>query len=160
MSPLKREIRYLHVVVVQWRQRNVEKRVMQVQNCCFAYLNLLLFRSCRSPSWVWSGWRLYTAAGLLAALCHQSSFLHLGKVQPCTTQFDLQQILDFKYNNNLKNLPPNGDERWIFSSSPCWAFASWWSLFSVATNKQSDWLLLQKQKQAILTGPWVWCARW
>ena len=42
----KREIRYFHVVVVQRRQRNVQKSVMHVQSCCFANLNLLLF--CRS----------------------------------------------------------------------------------------------------------------
>ena len=45
-SSTKREIRQFHVVVVQWRQRNVQKSVMHVQNCCFANLNLLLF--CRS----------------------------------------------------------------------------------------------------------------
>ena len=42
----KPEIRHFHVVVVQWRQRNVQKSVMHVQSCCFANLNLLLF--CRS----------------------------------------------------------------------------------------------------------------
>ena len=33
-----------HVVVVQRRQRNVQKSVMHVQSCCFVSLNLLLFR--------------------------------------------------------------------------------------------------------------------
>ena len=42
----KREIRQFHVVVLQRRQRNVQKSVMHVQSCCFACLNLLLF--CRS----------------------------------------------------------------------------------------------------------------
>ena len=42
----KREIRQFHVVVVQRRQRNVQKSVMHVQSCCFACLNLSLF--CRS----------------------------------------------------------------------------------------------------------------
>ena len=32
----KREIRYFHVVVVQWRQRNIQKSVMHMQSCCFA----------------------------------------------------------------------------------------------------------------------------
>ena len=42
-----REIRNFHVVVEQWRQRNVLKRsVMHVQGCCLANLNLLFF--CRS----------------------------------------------------------------------------------------------------------------
>ena len=41
-------IRTFHVVIVQRRQRNVQKRVMHVHCCCFANLNLLLF--CRSRS--------------------------------------------------------------------------------------------------------------
>ena len=45
-SSTKREIRHFHVVVVQRRQRNVQKSVMHVQSLCFAYLHLLLF--CRS----------------------------------------------------------------------------------------------------------------
>ena len=35
-SSINREIRHFPVVVVQWRQRNVQKRVMHVQSCCFA----------------------------------------------------------------------------------------------------------------------------
>ena len=35
-SSTKREIRHFHVVVVQRRQRNVQKKVMHVQSCCFA----------------------------------------------------------------------------------------------------------------------------
>ena len=35
-SSIKREFRHLHVVVVQQRQRNVQKSVMHVQSCCFA----------------------------------------------------------------------------------------------------------------------------
>ena len=42
-SSTKREIRQFRVVVVQRRQRNVQKNVMHVQSCCFACLNLLLF---------------------------------------------------------------------------------------------------------------------
>ena len=45
-SSTKREIWQFHVVVVQWRQRNVQKSVMHVQSRCFTDLNLLLF--CRS----------------------------------------------------------------------------------------------------------------
>ena len=42
------KIRHFHVEVVQLRrQGNVQKTVMHVQSCCFAYINLLLFcRSC------------------------------------------------------------------------------------------------------------------
>ena len=46
-SSTKPEFRHFHVVVVQWRQRNGQKRVMHVQSCRFANLQLLLFsRSC------------------------------------------------------------------------------------------------------------------
>ena len=45
-SSTKGEITHFHVVVVQWRQRNVQKNVMHVQSCCFARLNPLLL--CRS----------------------------------------------------------------------------------------------------------------
>ena len=48
-SSTKRENRHFRVVVVQWRQRNVNwKRVMHVQSCCFPDLNPLL--SCHSRS--------------------------------------------------------------------------------------------------------------
>ena len=47
-SCTKREISHFLVVVVQWPQRNVQKRVLHVQSCCFANLNLLLFCFCRS----------------------------------------------------------------------------------------------------------------
>ena len=36
----------VHVVVVQQRQRNVQKSVMNEQSCCFANISLLVF--CRS----------------------------------------------------------------------------------------------------------------
>ena len=51
-SSTKREIRHFHVVVVQWRQRNVQKSVMHVQSCCLANLNPLFFLpfSLTSPS--------------------------------------------------------------------------------------------------------------
>ena len=42
-SSTKREIRHFHVVVVQRRQRNVQKSVMHVQSCCFANPNLFHF---------------------------------------------------------------------------------------------------------------------
>ena len=40
MPSIKRENRKFHAVVVQRRQRNVQKSVMHVQSCCFANLNL------------------------------------------------------------------------------------------------------------------------
>ena len=38
-----REIRKVHVAVVQRWLRNVQKSVMHVQSCCFTNINLLLF---------------------------------------------------------------------------------------------------------------------
>ena len=43
MSSTKLEIRNFLVVVGERRQRNVQKCVMHVQNCCFVDINLLLF---------------------------------------------------------------------------------------------------------------------
>ena len=43
MSSTKLEIRNFYVVVEHRRQRSLQKCVMHVQNCCFVYLNLLLF---------------------------------------------------------------------------------------------------------------------
>ena len=48
-SSTKREIRHFHVVVVQRRLRNVQKRLMHVWSCCFANINLLLFCRSRCP---------------------------------------------------------------------------------------------------------------
>ena len=42
---MKREIKKFHVVVVQRRQRNVQKYLMQVQSCCFAYLSSSIRRT-------------------------------------------------------------------------------------------------------------------
>ena len=42
-SPAKREIRRFHVIVVQRRQRNVQKSVLHVQSSCFANQIQLLF---------------------------------------------------------------------------------------------------------------------
>ena len=42
-SAIKREIRKVHVVIVQWRQSNVQKKVMHLQSCSFVNLILLLF---------------------------------------------------------------------------------------------------------------------
>ena len=36
-SSIKRQIRHFHVVVVQKQERNVQKSVMHVRSCCFAY---------------------------------------------------------------------------------------------------------------------------
>ena len=41
-SSTKGEVRYFHVVVVQWRQRSTQKSVMHVQSCCFANLRACL----------------------------------------------------------------------------------------------------------------------
>ena len=48
-SLTKRENRHFHVVVVQWRQRNVQKSVMHVQSCCFALSSYCFFNTFSSP---------------------------------------------------------------------------------------------------------------
>ena len=69
-----------HVVVVQQRLRNVQKSVMHLQSCCFAYLNLLIF--CRSR------W-------LRRRNCLSSSFIEAGVIIRLDT---------FAYNESLKDL--------------------------------------------------------
>ena len=32
-----------HVIVIQWRQKNVQKSVMHIQSCCFANLTYSFF---------------------------------------------------------------------------------------------------------------------
>ena len=39
-SSIKRQIRKLHVVVVQWRSKNVQKKVMHVQSCWFDHFKV------------------------------------------------------------------------------------------------------------------------
>ena len=43
----KREIKHFHVVVVQRRQRNVQKSMIRGQSCCLINLNQLLFSRSR-----------------------------------------------------------------------------------------------------------------
>ena len=66
-SSIKRE-----VVVVQQRQRNVQKSVMHVQSCCFPYLNLFLF--CRSRC---RPRRRCLSSIMLQTLCRQRPIEHL-----------------------------------------------------------------------------------
>ena len=49
-SSTKHEFRHFHVVVVQWRQRNVQKSMMHMQSCCFANLKTLFFSCSRCLS--------------------------------------------------------------------------------------------------------------
>ena len=42
-SSIKREIWHFHVVVVKKGERNVQKSVMHVRSCCFAYQTFFLF---------------------------------------------------------------------------------------------------------------------
>ena len=70
-----REIMHFHVVVVQWRERCVQKSVMHVQSCCFANLNQLLF--CRSS------WRRCRPC-LNALLISLGNFFWSGILKHCT----------------------------------------------------------------------------
>ena len=59
-SSIKREIRHFHVVVVQKRERNVQKSVMHLRSCCFAnQTNCFFWRSrCRPRRWILK-WLMY-----------------------------------------------------------------------------------------------------
>ena len=50
---IKREIRYFRVVVVQKRQRNIQKSVLHQKSCCFANYKLLIFLTFSLPSRRW-----------------------------------------------------------------------------------------------------------
>ena len=41
------EIGKFHVIVAQWRKRNVQNNMMHVQSCCFCWYKHIIF--CRSP---------------------------------------------------------------------------------------------------------------
>ena len=43
MSSIKRKITHFHIVVVLKRERNVQKSVMLVRSCCFAYSTFCFF---------------------------------------------------------------------------------------------------------------------
>ena len=47
---MKREIKHFHVVVVQKREGNVQKSVMHMQSCCFAYKTYCFFFTFSLPS--------------------------------------------------------------------------------------------------------------
>ena len=70
-----REIRKVHVIVVQQRLQKVQKSIMHVQSCCFAYLNLCLF--CCSP------WSLQK----LPILVVQKFYYHGNKTSQFTSPF-------------------------------------------------------------------------
>ena len=65
LFPSKLKIRSFHVAVVQWRQRNVQKRVMHVQSCCFAHLTYC-FLTFPLPSSSW--FRKVPYAGVMPSL--------------------------------------------------------------------------------------------
>ena len=52
-SSIKLEIRHLPVAVVQWRQRNVQKSVVHVQSCSFAYSTYRFFLPFSYSSLTW-----------------------------------------------------------------------------------------------------------
>ena len=58
-SSTKRELRRFHVVVVQWRQRNVPKSVMHVQSCRFANQTYCFF----AVPGNWKGWKTRRGRG-------------------------------------------------------------------------------------------------
>jgi len=59
-SAVHREIGHFHVVVVQCRQRNEQKSVMHVENCCFRLIKPIGFLALKFPNVVLMLHPLYT----------------------------------------------------------------------------------------------------
>ena len=97
----KREIRHFHVVVVQWRERYVQKSVMHVQSCCFANLSQLLF--CRSS------WRR-------SPRCLSSLLISLGNFFWSRILKDCTEIQEKKKKVVLCSRPPQNVTLGIFTS--------------------------------------------
>ena len=107
-SSEKRGIRQFHVVVVHWRQRNVQKSMMHVQSCCLANLNQFLF--CRSR---WRRRRRYL------------SFLisYTKRLQFFVTNLSRFVVGSVQYRDHLRSRiicsPFWGSFAVLFSSHPC-----------------------------------------
>ena len=101
----KREIKHFHVVV-QWRQRNIQKSVMHVQSCCFANLNQLLF--CRS---LWRRRRRCFSSLLLAFARFASVSRAFG-----TRAVDLWRVYELRRLPSLKNYLPADRRRFCLTS--------------------------------------------
>ena len=79
----KREIRHFHVVVVQWRLRNVQKSVMHVQNCCFVLSSYSFF------------YFLITAASLRYVVIRQEqNFLSASWIAPDNSIRNVFRLID------------------------------------------------------------------
>ena len=107
-SSEKSEIRQFHVVVVHWRQRNVQKSLMHVQSCCLANLNQLVF--CRSR---WRRRRRYLS--LLISYTKRLQFF--------VTNLSRFVVGSVQYRDHLRSRiicgPFWGSFAVLFSSHPC-----------------------------------------
>ena len=93
ISSTKRDIRHFHVVVVQWRQRNVQKGVMHPQNCCFANLILL---PCHAVTAMKCTKERDAPAELLFCQSNPIAFLPFLLTSPSSTQCG-----DWSFHDNL-----------------------------------------------------------
>ena len=74
----------MHVVVVQWRQRNVQKSVMDVQSCCFAKLKqakLIAFLPFSLTSLPWLQRSVLEKPSLGASRLAVAAYQELGPVK-------------------------------------------------------------------------------
>ena len=79
----KREIRHFHVVVVQWRLRNVQTSVMHVQNCCFVLSSYSFF------------YFLITAASLrYVVIRREQNFLSASWIAPDDSIRNVFRLID------------------------------------------------------------------
>ena len=116
-SSTKREIRQFHVAVLQRRQRNLQKKVMHAQSCCFANLNQLLFccsrcrrrRRCVNSLITWVRWCLRRKLPLVLRNINWFYFSHNLKQKD--VKWKVLLIINFQtasyiYQHNLDHCQP------------------------------------------------------
>ena len=86
-------VHVLHVVVVQWRHRSVQKSVMHSQNCCFANLILLL---CHAVTAMKCTKERDAPAELLFCQSNPIAFLPFLLTSPSSTQ-----CVDWSFHDTL-----------------------------------------------------------
>ena len=108
-----REIRKFHVAVLKRRLRNVQKGVLHVQGCCFAYLSLLPFccsccchpRHCLSSLLLWS--RKFAT---MVTWCHSSpcsAHFRRGQEEKIGNATSLRTVIKATWSSNPKKEKPS-----------------------------------------------------
>ena len=127
-SSTKREFRHFHVVVGQRRQRNVQKSVMHVQSCCFAFLPFSL----PSPSSLHKlpgifsfSYRISICAFSLSLLVNQTC-----SVLCCRSGITSDLFSESNFTHGTTNQKPcpdlGSDEPSVWNFCTCQTSFRWW----------------------------------